>query len=260
MDDKFPPEIYEDLGHYVYRLIDPRDGRTFYVGKGSKDRVFDHMRGVIPAKTHVTQGEDDEFPYNDKFSDHMRKISEILKEGLQPIHIIHRHGLNEADAYLAEAVLIDAIPGLSNEQGGHGSSSFGPCNASQLILRYKAPIAAVPTGLHVLAINVSRSTSEGKSTYAAVRGFWRIDVERASRADIILAVSGGICRGVYHADKWLPANSTNFPYLEESIPGRSGFIGREADEEYQSIFLNKRVPVEFSWKRGMATPIQYNYS
>ena len=46
---KFPAEIHADLGHYVYRLVDPRDGMTFYVGKGQKDRVFDHMRGAISA-------------------------------------------------------------------------------------------------------------------------------------------------------------------------------------------------------------------
>ncbi|MGK3600290.1 LEM-3-like GIY-YIG domain-containing protein, partial [Escherichia coli] len=31
---KFTKEEIEHLGWYVYRLIDPRDGSTFYVGKG----------------------------------------------------------------------------------------------------------------------------------------------------------------------------------------------------------------------------------
>jgi hypothetical protein len=29
---------------YVYDLIDPRNNRTFYVGKGSGDRVSEHVR------------------------------------------------------------------------------------------------------------------------------------------------------------------------------------------------------------------------
>jgi hypothetical protein len=34
MDIKeFPPGVIEHLGWYVYRLIDPRYGNTFYVGK-----------------------------------------------------------------------------------------------------------------------------------------------------------------------------------------------------------------------------------
>ena len=32
--DHFPPAIAKRLGWYVYRLIDPRNGETFYVGKG----------------------------------------------------------------------------------------------------------------------------------------------------------------------------------------------------------------------------------
>jgi hypothetical protein len=36
----FPPGVAEKLKTYVYRLIDPRNGETFYVGKGKGDRVF----------------------------------------------------------------------------------------------------------------------------------------------------------------------------------------------------------------------------
>lgn len=38
---KFPPGVTEMLNFYVYRLIDPRNGQTFYVGKGRGNRVFD---------------------------------------------------------------------------------------------------------------------------------------------------------------------------------------------------------------------------
>lgn len=45
--NEFPSGVIEHLGWYVYRLIDPRDGSTFYVGKGY--RVFAHMRDEIAA-------------------------------------------------------------------------------------------------------------------------------------------------------------------------------------------------------------------
>jgi len=32
--ETFSPEIHDKIGYYVYRLIDPRNGQTFYVGKG----------------------------------------------------------------------------------------------------------------------------------------------------------------------------------------------------------------------------------
>jgi len=33
---QFSTETSEALKYYVYRLIDPRDGQTFYVGKGKR--------------------------------------------------------------------------------------------------------------------------------------------------------------------------------------------------------------------------------
>ena len=43
--DHFPDGVSEQLKWYVYRLVDPRNGGTFYVGKGQGNRVFDHARG-----------------------------------------------------------------------------------------------------------------------------------------------------------------------------------------------------------------------
>ena len=46
MDEYFSPEISQKLMFYVYRLVDPRNGETFYVGKGVGNRVFQHSSGV----------------------------------------------------------------------------------------------------------------------------------------------------------------------------------------------------------------------
>ena len=45
--DTLPAGVAEQLKWYVYRLIDPCNGETFYVGKGQDDRVFDHAAKVI---------------------------------------------------------------------------------------------------------------------------------------------------------------------------------------------------------------------
>ncbi len=42
--ESFPAEVALRLKTYVYRLIDPRNGETFYVGKGQGNRVFSHIR------------------------------------------------------------------------------------------------------------------------------------------------------------------------------------------------------------------------
>ena len=46
--DAFPYGVAEQLKWYVYRLIDPRTGETFYVGKGKDDQVFSHANGKAP--------------------------------------------------------------------------------------------------------------------------------------------------------------------------------------------------------------------
>jgi hypothetical protein len=45
--DEFSDEICEALKAYIYRLEDPRSGRTFYVGKGRANRAFAHVRLAI---------------------------------------------------------------------------------------------------------------------------------------------------------------------------------------------------------------------
>jgi hypothetical protein len=43
----FPPEVCDKLVTYVYRLINPRNGETFYIGHGKGNRVFEHIRAEI---------------------------------------------------------------------------------------------------------------------------------------------------------------------------------------------------------------------
>ena len=42
----FSREVKELLKHYVYRLVDPRNNETFYVGEGYGDRVFAHANAM----------------------------------------------------------------------------------------------------------------------------------------------------------------------------------------------------------------------
>ena len=39
MIKKFSDTTKRELKYYVYRLVDPRNGNTFYVGKGYGDRI-----------------------------------------------------------------------------------------------------------------------------------------------------------------------------------------------------------------------------
>src|SRR5690554_1188114 len=207
--DFFSPEVVEKLQYYVYRLIDPRNGETFYIGKGKGNRVFAHARGDIES---------------DSLSEKMTKIRSIRLAGFEVAHVIHRHGLDEKSAFEVEAALIDAYPGITNIIGGHGSNELGAMHSKEIIKRYSAEIAEFKH--KVLLINVNRSALES-SLYEATRYAWRLSEDKAKKAEVVLPVVQGLIVGAFVAEKWLPATAEHFPGRQTS-EGRFGFYGREA--------------------------------
>ncbi|EDX0050327.1 hypothetical protein IC374_004282 [Salmonella enterica] len=253
MDIKeFPPGVMEHLGWYVYRLIDPRDGSTFYVGKGKGNRVFAHMRGEVAAV-------DDEL-----LSNKLKQLREIMLAGLDVIHVIHRHGMaDEKTAYEVEAALIDAYPGLTNIMSGAGSNEYGPAHIKELIATYQPETVVFQH--KVLMISVNRS-SKDVDLYDAVRFSWRVRVERARKAEFILATVRGIVRGVYIADEWLESTRENFPDMpswdaddefESTQKSRFGFRGRLAPPDIAKIYLGKKIP-DVLRKKGAMSPVKYS--
>lgn len=240
--NSFSPNVSSKLKTYVYRLIDPRNGETFYVGKGKGNRVFAHVQAAI----HALDG--------DELSNKIKRIHEVHLAGLEVGHVIHRHGLDDKTAFEVEAALIDAYPGLSNQASGYGSDDFGPMHAREIIQRYEAP----PAVFHhrALLIGVNRSATE-TSLYEATRYAWKLDVRKARHAEVILATVQGLIVGAFVADEWLPASSENFPG-RESVQGRFGFVGRPATADIRDLYVGKSVPLEFR-KRGAANPIKYTW-
>lgn len=247
--NSFPKEIHGNLGAYVYKLIDPRNGAVFYIGKGKGDRVFAHTNGILINDTAKEEYEDDE-------SLKVKTIRDIYNSGLAPINIIVRHGMTDDEAFLAEAVLIDSTPGLTNRSGGHGSNDKGPTSTNQLIERYKAKIMDIDKNHKIIAINV-RISSEEKDLYRAVRHSWKLKKENAEKADFIFAIIDGICKEVFTCEKWLDATVDNFDDLDHDIPGRIGFEGNEAPKEISEKYKGKRLPDQFTRKKGASNPIQY---
>ncbi len=88
----FPPGVVDKLKTYVYRLIDPRNGETFYVGKGTGNRVFAHVRAEQSLE-------------DDELSNKLQRIREIRMAGFEVAHVIHRHGMDAKTAFEVEAAL-----------------------------------------------------------------------------------------------------------------------------------------------------------
>ncbi len=240
--ESFPAGVTRKLKTYVYRLIDPRNGETFYIGKGKGDRVFSHIRGEKEL-------EDDELDFK------LKRIREIRVAGFEVAHVIHRHGMDNRTAFEVEAALIDAYPGLTNTAGGAGSNDYGAMHAREIIDRYGAEPAAFQH--RVLLISVNRSASEASSLYEAIRYAWKIIRPKAIKAEVILATLQGLIVGAFIADNWLEATAANFPGRDD-VPGRFGFEGREAPDEIKKLYLGKSVPDEYR-KPGAANPIKYTW-
>lgn len=243
--ESFPPDVAQKLKTYVYRLIDPRNGETFYVGKGKGNRVFAHIRG-------------EEGLGGDEIDNKLKRIRQIRLAGFEVAHVIHRHGMDDATAFEVEAALIDAYPGLTNIVGGTGGTEYGAMHAQEITRRYSAEPAVFRH--KALLINVNRSAAE-RSLYDATRYAWNIDKRKAQKAEVILATMQGVIVGAFVAHDWLEATAANFPGRAEGdgVPGRFGFVGEEASEDMKRLYIGKRVPDEYR-RPGAANPIKYTWT
>ena len=236
--DHFPDGVSEQLKWYVYRLVDPRNGGTFYVGKGQGNRVFDHARGLA-------LDEEDEI-----VDPKLQRIRKIRAAGLEVGHVIHRHGLSTSQLALeVEAALIDAYPGLTNKVKGHGSRDYGSRHVEEIINEYAGEELQVKERLILISIGVFYYRRD--DPYAAVRYAWKVNLNRVERYELVLARLRGMVVGAYRPTKWLPATRENFSDLAQhyndvvDLPHLHGFVGERAEPDVWDYYVRKRVPKRF---------------
>ena len=247
--DSFPAGVSEQLKWYVYRLIDPRNGETFYVGKGQGNRVFAHANGLVADDA------------NDVSDPKLQRIKEIQAAGLEVGHIIHRHGIESSRvAYEVEAALIDAYPGLTNKVRGQGSNDYGSRHVEQIIDEYAGEEFEVNEPLMLISIGVMFYRRD--NPYDAVRWAWRVNRNRVKHYKLVLARVRGVVVGAYRPDEWLPATIENFCDLESryhdisNVPHLSGFVGQDAEAEVWNYYVRKRVPGKYR-RKGIQSAVLY---
>jgi hypothetical protein len=239
--EAFPAGVARRLKTYVYRLIDPRNGETFYIGKGHGNRVFSHIRAEPDLE-------------GDDLDNKVKRIRDIRLAGFEVAHVIHRHGMDDKTAFEVESALIDAYPGLTNIVGGAGGNDYGAMHAQEIISRYCAEPAVFQH--KALLISVNRSATE-TSLYEATRYAWKIRKSTAEQAEVVLATRQGEIVGAFIPHRWLQATVENFPG-RDPIPGRFGFEGEDAPEDIKKLYVGKRVPDQYR-KHGAANPIKYTW-
>lgn len=218
--------------YYVYRLIDPRTFKTFYVGKGCDNRVFRHANEV---QTLISKNED-------AFSLKQQIISEIIAANKEVICVIHRWGLTEREAFEVEAAVIDCYAGLSNKQSGHdydrGQISVEDFERVNSLTEYNEP-----TEDYIIIKTSEGAISANGSLYEATRRAWAANINKARKYKYVLSVIHGVVVEVYEVSDWY------------AIYNRIAFHGTVATGPITTL-KGHLIPQKYR-KKGMAGPFLY---
>lgn len=213
---KFPSEITELLGHYVYLYINPVTKKVFYVGKGVGNRAFEHLDETSESeKTNI--------------------IDEIRQQGKEPQIELLRYDLSERESALIEASIIDYVgtDRLSNKVRGYDSRSYGRISVDELVTLLSAEPAEIRHKVVLITINrLYRGDMSPLELYEATRGIWRMG-KRRERVDYAFSVYRGIVRQVYQIDAWYPADTLAYETRDLSDRDKSGrweFEGSVAED------------------------------
>ena len=262
----FDEKTRQELKYYVYILLDPKDNKPFYVGKGIDNRVFNHLDCAL---TDIDTS-------NAKYD----RIREVIQSGQTVKHVIVRHGLTESEAFQIEATLIDTLTYcgllLSNIAGGHNSIEKGLMTSEEIIRLYNAqPLNEI--GADCVLININKTYKRGNGTnpiYQATKETWLISEWKLPQIKYVLSEYRGLIVEVFEVDdngwyeKLRPKNKTirdenGQPVLDDKGKKKKevvekigyGFNGKPAPKEIRKLYINKSVAHKKT--KGQANVIRY---
>jgi uncharacterized protein len=213
---KFAPEMTNILKSYVYIYVDPRNGESFYVGRGKGNRSFAHLNERTKMKK-------------------VARIFEIRKSGAEPRIELLRYGMTIEEASLVEAAAIDLLgfSKLTNAVRGNHRGTFGRISSKDLITMLTARPARIEHEAILVLINrLYRSDMSAGELYEATRGIWKIGSKR-DRVEYAMAVYQVIIREVYRIREWLPAGTLKYETRDSTKfkgSGRWEFKGEVAND------------------------------
>ena len=203
MNNSFSQRTIEALAYYVYALVDPRDNRIFYIGKGKGNRVFQHAKDSLNENYKSLK---------------LDVIRCILNEGKQVELYILRHNLTEDSAFIVESTLIDLltyskfnrINQLTNIVAGHHQWDEGIKNVDEINAIYDCKQIKVNQDEKLLLVSLNRSFDQAKASgvyrrldiYETTRKYWKIAKSRAQNIKYVLGVYKGVVRSVIEINGW----------------------------------------------------------
>lgn len=258
----FSEKAIESLnGLYVYALIDPRNEKVFYIGKGTGNRVFSHE--IESGKSRESEKKK------------IQQIREIENSGHSVKRLIVNWGLSENEAFVAEATLINLLNRmpdiqLTNEVSGHHVHES--LTTEEFELQYGAvPLEKEDIKHSILVIKINKLYRRGMSEeelYDAVRGFWAASLKsiEARKVKYVFGVYNGLIVGVYKPDVWhygyemidIPQRGILTPEDYERIKNRVYFVCndyRNLDGEGQ-LYLHKSI-AKLKVNQSAQNPITY---
>lgn len=251
--------LNESGAYYVYGLIDPRNNKLFYIGKGTGNRVFQHV------------AESDKNPESEKAK--LQRIRSIEASQNEVKHILINWGLTEAEAFASEASLINLMNYISKDEltnivAGHHSG--GCIGVEEIEREYGAELLNPEDIKHkILVIKVNKLYDRHMSAqnlYDIVRGIWRADINRVREVEYVLGVYNNLIVGCYKPDRWHKVFECNSNKLPKHINGMNltGMENRilfESDnidtlDENQLFYLNKSIE-NMEYIQKSQNPITY---
>ncbi|CAI3284624.1 hypothetical protein CIRMBP1279_00902 [Enterococcus cecorum] len=194
--DKFSEKSLLSLGEfYVYALIDPRSNAIFYIGKGTKNRVFEHEKVSLNN------------PDSEKLK--LQTISEIYAVGLEVKKLIINSNLTEEQAFAAEASLINAFNyvndiKLTNIVSGHHSSEALTVEEFEQI-NGAIELTEQDIKHHIMVIKINQfyqREMDEKILYNSARGIWRASKERVKTVEYVFGVYNSLIVAVFKPSRW----------------------------------------------------------
>ena len=259
--DKFSEKSLLSLGdYYVYGLIDPRNNKIFYIGKGTGNRVFEHERESLQ------QSENDNLK--------LITIHDIKAAGLDVGKIIINSNLTEPEAFAAEAALINVFNYISSDRLTNislGHHSSGALSVEEFERIYGAEELQPSDIKHkILVIKINQLYQHGMdkdALYDSVRSVWRASLNRVQTVDYVFGVYNSLIVAVYKPTKWYVCKDAKGKLPRQDViltpktENRLFFVDEDYEngvpmDEAESYYLHKSI-AKLKVNQSSQNPITY---